>query len=96
MKQCLERSMKFLKIIGESVDDMKFVIKMFLGAILLIYLMQLKIDGRTIESRAYQLLAKSKVTSFLNTIALGLVEIGTELKDYVQSEVQKQEKNLKQ
>lgn len=88
--------MKFLKIIGESVDDMKFVIKMFLGAILLIYLMQLKIDGRTIESRAYQLLAKSKVTSFLNTVALGLVEIGTELKDYVQSEVQKQEKNLKQ
>ena len=88
--------MKSLKTKGESVGEMKFLFKMFLGTMIVIYVMQLKVGGRTIESRAYSLLAQSKLTSFINTVAHGLVDIAEEFKGYVESEVNKQEKKIKE
>lgn len=88
--------MKSLKIKGESVGEMKFLIKMFLGTMILIYVMQLKVGDRTIESRAYSLLAQSKLTVFINTVAHGLIEVGQEFTDYLQLEIKKQEKKLKE
>jgi hypothetical protein len=65
------------------VDEIKFVLKTFLATLLMIALLQIKIGDKTIESRAYQMAAQSKLVFFLGDIARGAVELGKQLKTQV-------------
>ena len=65
------------------MDEIKFVIKTFLAALLLIALMQIKIGDKTIEATAYQMASQSKFTYFLNDIARGTIYLARQLKNQI-------------
>lgn len=65
------------------MDEIKFVIKTFLATLLLIALLQIKIDDKTIEVRAYQMASQSRFTYFLNDIARGTIHLAKQLKNQI-------------
>ncbi len=65
------------------MDEIKFVIKTFLATLLLIALLQIKIEDKTIEARAYQMASQSKFTYFLNDIAHGVIHLAKQLKNQI-------------
>ena len=73
----------------EKVGELKFVIKTLIATILIVAIMQIKVGQGTIESKAYQVLAKSKVADFLNDVAQGLVRLGEQTKEQVERRIKK-------
>jgi hypothetical protein len=71
------------------VDEIKFICKCFLATLLLIAFMQIKIGPKTIESRAYSILAESPLASFLNDVASGSVKLAQRTKQQLESQWQK-------
>jgi hypothetical protein len=71
------------------VGDFFFVIKTFFATLLLLAFMQVKIGDTTIESRAYQILAQSKLTTFLNEVAHRGVRLGKQIHQELESQLSK-------
>lgn len=67
------------------MDEIKFAIKTFAASLALIAFMQIKIGSTTVESKAYQVLAKSKISSFLNDVAHGVVILGNQTKEKIEN-----------
>jgi hypothetical protein len=71
------------------VDEIKFALKMFFATLAIIAIMQIRVGGRTMESKTYQILAQSKFADFLNDVARGTVQLGKQTKDYVEGQIKK-------
>lgn len=62
---------------------------MFFATLAIIAIMQIRVGGRTMESKTYQILAQSKFADFLNDVARGTVQLGKQTKDYVEGQIKK-------
>ncbi len=74
------------------MDEIKFVLKTFLATLLLIMVLQIKVGDQTIESRAYQMAARSQLTSFIGGVARGIVELGKQAQSQINEAFKKAQK----
>ncbi len=63
--------------------EFKFIFKSLLATLVLVALMQIKLGDRTIETRAYQVLAHSEFAEFINHVAKGSIQLAQQASAYV-------------